>query len=155
MIGKLKELLLNNAAGKPDDTDVQEDKLRLSLAALLVEMARADFDESSTERAEIGRLLGKHYGISETDAQDLLGRAQVQVEDSVSLHDFTRALHSGLSNQQKESVIFMLWQVALADDHLDRYEDYLIRKLADLLYVTHSDLIRIKHAVLESVSDGG
>jgi uncharacterized tellurite resistance protein B-like protein len=41
----------------------------------------------------------------------------------------------------------MLWQVALADERLDKHEDYTVRKIADLLYVTHSDLIRIRNRV--------
>ena len=81
MIGKLKELLLGATEGQPDDSGEQEEKLRLSLAAVLVEMARADFDESSVEQVEISRLLSQHYGISESDARDLQSRAQVLVED--------------------------------------------------------------------------
>ena len=43
----------------------------------------------------------------------------------------------------------MLWRVALADRRLDKHEDYLVRKVADLLYVSHSDLIRIRNRVHE------
>jgi hypothetical protein len=34
--------------------------------------------------------------------------------------------------------------VAYADQHLDRYEDHLVRKVADLIHVRHSDFIRTK-----------
>ena len=41
----------------------------------------------------------------------------------------------------------MLWEVALADEGLDKYEDYLVRKIAELLYVPHAELIRLRHKV--------
>jgi len=37
-----------------------------------------------------------------------------------------------------------MWRVAMADNALSRYEEHVIRKVADLLYVSHSDFIRSK-----------
>jgi uncharacterized tellurite resistance protein B-like protein len=42
----------------------------------------------------------------------------------------------------------MLWSVAYADDKLDRYEEYYVRKIADLLYISHSDYIKAKLSVM-------
>ena len=44
----------------------------------------------------------------------------------------------------------MLWQIALADDTLDKYEDYMIAKIAELLYVARGDVLRLKQRVIES-----
>ncbi len=44
-------------------------------------------------------------------------------------------------------MVEMLWQVALADRRLDKHEDHLVRRIAELLYVSHSDLIRIRNRV--------
>jgi uncharacterized tellurite resistance protein B-like protein len=57
-------------------------------------------------------------------------------------------LHKSLDAEQKKDVIRLLWQVANADDQLDKYEDFLVRKVADLLYVPHSDVVRLKHEVM-------
>jgi uncharacterized tellurite resistance protein B-like protein len=146
MIGKLKKLLLGDQAYAKSATDPEE-RQQLALAALLVEMARADFDESPDEHAEIERVLAEHFGLSETEAADLLLRAAKAMDESVSLFDFTRALHTSLDFQQKQEVIRLLWTIALADSRLDKYEDYLVRKVADLLYVPNSDVVRIKHEV--------
>ena len=43
----------------------------------------------------------------------------------------------------------MLWHVALADRHLDKYEDYLIGKVSELLYVSRGDVLRLKHEALQ------
>jgi uncharacterized tellurite resistance protein B-like protein len=65
----------------------------------------------------------------------------------VELQAFTRRLHEQLTEAEKHRVIEMLWKVALADQHLDKHEDHLIRRIADLLYVPHRDLIRIRNRV--------
>ena len=37
-----------------------------------------------------------------------------------------------------------LWQVALADDYLDKYEESIIRKISDLIHLRHSEYIQCK-----------
>ena len=113
-------------------------------------MARADFDESADEQQKIVALLASHFELTDTEAADLVARAQSALEESVCLFDFTRALHESLDHEQKAEVIRLLWKVAHADGTLDKYEDYLVKKVAELLYVPHSDVMRLKHEVLES-----
>jgi uncharacterized tellurite resistance protein B-like protein len=125
------------------------DDISLAMAALLVETARADFEVRSEEMSELGDLLVQKLGVSPEDASSLVRRAQDAVERSVSLYEFTRPLHEGLSYSEKEEVVRMLWHVALADRRLDRYEDYLIGKVSQLLYVARGDVIRLKHEVLQ------
>jgi len=144
MIEKLRELLALDGSVADKDCD---DTVRLALAALLVEMARADFDQTDSEDYEIARLLTTHFRLSESEAGVLLARAEVALDDAVCLHDFTRALHKELDLKEKQKVITMLWQVALTDDKLDRYEDYLVRKIAALLYISPSDVVRLKYQV--------
>ncbi len=74
------------------------------------------------------------------------------MDTAVSLHDFTRALHDALSEPEKIEVVRMLWQVAHADGELDRYEDYLVRKIADLLYVPTGDVIRVRNEVRDRLA---
>jgi uncharacterized tellurite resistance protein B-like protein len=146
MINKLRELLgLDEPAADADQGS--DGTVQLALAALLVEMARADFDQTDSEEDEIARLLATHFRMSESEASVLLAQAEGALDDAACLHDFTRALHKELDVGAKQQVIAMLWQVALADDKLDRYEEYLVRKIADLLYVSPSDVVRLKHQV--------
>ena len=147
MIGKLKKILLGNTAYR-DTAESAEDRQQLALAALLVEMARADFDETSDEHSLIIELLANHYNLSSAESLELLNKAQVANDKAVCLFDFTRSLRESLDAEQKKDVIRLLWQVANADNRLDKYEDYLVRKVADLLYVSDSDVIRLKHEVL-------
>lgn len=147
MIGKLKNILLGDAAFAAT-ADNENDRQELALASLLVEMARADFDESDNEHLLIRELLADHFELSGDEANELLSRARAANDKAVCLFDFTRALHKSFDDEQKQAVIRLLWQVANADDNLCKYEDYLVRKVADLLYVAHSDVVRIKHEVI-------
>jgi uncharacterized tellurite resistance protein B-like protein len=146
MISKLKSILLGNAAFTATAENT-EDRKQLALAALLVEMARADFDEQKAEHSEITDLLTAYFELSEVEARLLIDRAMVVNNNSVCLFDFTRALHECLDTEEKHEVIRMLWQVANADRKLDKYEDYLVHKIADLLYLSHHDVIRLKHEI--------
>ena len=50
-----------------------------------------------------------------------------------------------LSYADKLRIIAMLWDVALEDRTLDKYEDYLIGKVAELLYVSRGDVVRLRY----------
>ena len=117
---------------------------RLAVATLLVEIARADFEVDASERTAIRRMLAGAYGLDPDAAGDLLTRAERAVEDAVSLYEFTRRLNEELSPAEKVEIVEMLWRVAFADGRLDKYEEHLVRKAADLLYVPHRRFIRAK-----------
>jgi len=148
MLGKIKSILLGDAEYSAN-AESQQDREQLALASLLVEMARADFDETQDEHGLIIDLLVRHYELTSAEALELLNKARLTNDKAVCLFDFTRALHDSLDEQQKHDVIRLLWQVAMSDNKLDKYEDYLVRKVADLLYVSHADVVRIKHEVVD------
>lgn len=128
------------------------DAVQLSVAVLLVEIARADYDQSDIEAEEMHKLLVSKFDLSSEETEVLISAAEKTVENSVSLHDYTRTLHSELSYPEKESVIEMLWRIALADQDLDKYEDYMVGKIADLLYVYRGDVIRLKQRVIDALT---
>lgn len=130
------------------DPEQQERALRLATAALLVETARADHHFDDRERASLTTLVSTQYGLSEEDTSALMAQAEDRVEDSVSLVEFTDLLNAQLDAKQKFHLMERLWEVAYADGRLDKYEEYLLRKLADLLYIDHERFIRAKLNVL-------
>jgi len=130
-----------------DDPAARERELRLATAVLLVEVARADFDEDELEVGAVEELLQSHLDMSREEVAQLVAEAQRHADHSASLQAFTRQLHEELGTSEKLRIVEMLWQVALADSTLDKHEDHLIRKVAGLLYVSHSDLIRVRNRV--------
>lgn len=147
MIGRLESLLRGLAARSAPMPD--PDRVPLAMAALLVEAARADHLVKEAELEELGARLAVGLDLAPDAAMDLVQRARAAVEKSVSLYEFTRPLHEAFTQGERLDFIRMLWQVALADRHLDKYEEYLVGKVAELLYVARGDVIRLRNAVLE------
>lgn len=155
MIGRLKALVQQVAAREQVAPAAAAERVPLAMAALLVEAARADHQVGDVEIEELGSQLALRLGIAPAEAEAVVQRARAAVERSVSLYEFTKPLHDALDYDQKLAFVTMLWHVALADRRLDKYEDYLIGKVAELLYVARGDVIRLRNAVMEARQAAG
>lgn len=119
---------------------------RLAVAQLLLEIARADLSSDAAEHAVIRRHLKQAFALDETELDALLARAAERVEHSTSLYDTVSLINRDLSPDTKNGLVRALWQVAYADGRLDPYEEALLRRICDLLYVPHATFIREKLA---------
>jgi uncharacterized tellurite resistance protein B-like protein len=135
-----------NASAAPQD---REHALRVATALLLIEVARADYAADLAEEATILAEIKQFFGLDELQAELVIREATQQADHAASLHSFTRRLVDALSEAERERVVEMLWSVALADRRLDKHEDYVVRQVAELLYLSQSDLIRIRNRVYE------
>lgn len=131
------------------EPQTREHRLQLATAALLMEMTHADFEAAPAEWDHVAALLEREFHLTPQEAVRIAELGNRESRDAVSLHEFTGALDASLSTADKVRVIEMLWQVAYADGELDKYEEHLMRKLADLLHLSHRQLIQAKHRVLE------
>lgn len=129
-----------------ESAEARERNLRLAAAALLVETARADFNESSIEMTKLTQLLPTVLELEPAEIRSLVSAAQERVEDATSLYEFTRVINEGWSLEQKVALVSAMWAVAYADGDVDKYEEHLIRNVADLIYVPHSNYIHCKLA---------
>lgn len=119
-------------------------QVRLAAAALLIETARADFTQSGEEEATLERLLATALKLSASEVHELVQAASERVDESTSLYEFTRVINDHYTPQQKLQLISAMWRVAYADNNIDKYEEHLIRRVAELTYVAHEDYIRAK-----------
>jgi uncharacterized tellurite resistance protein B-like protein len=119
--------------------------LRMATAVLMLDVARADYVFEESEFEHVLRLAEKHFELTPEEAADLVNTATDKAEDLVSVHEFTRLLHRHLDEQEKARIIGLLWKVAYADGRLDKYEDSLVLKISDLLYVSRGRVMRLKH----------
>ena len=102
---------------------------------------------------EIERLKGvlrRDWALDDSDLSELVSVAHDTADANASLHEQIALINGNFSAQQKLSLVRGLWEVAYADDELHHHEELLIRRLADLMYVSHTDFIRSKHRVLEA-----
>lgn len=126
---------------------VNELTLEVAGLALLLEIARADHNSSGEERKAVAQAAKQVFGLADAQADALIAEAETAVEEAVSLFEFTRVLNERLDREAKLRLLEHLWRVAYADGGLDHYEEYYLRKICDLLYLSHRDLIRTKLAV--------
>jgi uncharacterized tellurite resistance protein B-like protein len=121
-------------------------QIHLAAAALLIETARADFTEDAAEQQTLERLLTESLQVEEHEVRELMVLAEQHVDEAISLYQFTRIINDGYTPEQKLQLISAMWNVAYADGNLNKYEEHLIRQVAELTYVPHPDYIRCKLA---------
>jgi uncharacterized tellurite resistance protein B-like protein len=125
-------------------TEAREHALRLAAAALLFEVARADVEIKEEERVALRTAVSDVFGLSANEADELLALAEEESRTAASLYEFTRLVDSGFSPEQKVRLVELLWSIGFADHEKDAHEEHLVRRIADLLHVSHGDFIAAK-----------
>ena len=135
-----------------DSVDLQH-SLRVATAMLLVEVTRADFIVQAAERHKLRELLARQFELSAAELDALLEQAESEVDHMVSIQHITRLLNQHYDHAMKVQVVEMMWQIVFSDGEKDHYEEHLIRQVADLLYLSHTEFIQARHkAEVESDS---
>lgn len=129
----------------------REAALRLATAVLMIDIARADHIFEESEFNSMLQLIESHFQLSPEQAAELVNAAGEKADDMVSLYEFTQLLNKQLDDREKTKIISLLWQVAYADGQLDKYEDSLVLKISDLLYVSRGRVMRLKHDAQQNV----
>ena len=138
----LKFLTIETIETSPADI---EHALRVATAVLLVEVARADFIIVPSEKLRLRELLEQQFKLSAQELDALLEEAEADADRMVSIQHVTRLLNEHYDHAMKRRVVEMMWQLVYADGEKDHYEEHLIRQVADLLYVSHSEFIQARH----------
>lgn len=137
---------------KVDKQEDLEHSLSLATAALMVEMMLNDGKTHEAEEQVLKKKLQQIFLLSSTETNDLFELAHKEVKDAVDYHQFTTLIAKHFSQLEKIKVVEHLWAVAYADNHLDPYEELMVRKISDLIFVEHSDFINAKHRVIKETS---
>lgn len=123
--------------------------LELACAALLCEIMRADFDSDDNERTALRHMLVSRLSVSAAEVDELMALAEEKADESVDHYQFVRLINDHYDDVQRYELVKLMWQMAWADGEVDPHEEHRIRRLAGLLYVSHSDFIRAKLAAEE------
>lgn len=144
MLSKLKEFFTKEL--ESDSAESKQEKLQQACAALLVEVMRADFEQTEQERHKVQALLQSTFDLTDDQLKELMEVGEQGGEDTTSMYPFTSLINEHYDYDKRVNLIKLMWKVAYADGNLDKYEDNIIRKVADLLYIRHSDFIKAKLA---------
>jgi len=143
MISRLKQMW-SKAAKSPAGRKRHD--VSLAVAALMVEIMRLDDRLEDAEHSQIVLSLEQFFGLSESEIHALVERAKREADQALDMHQFTSVVVKGFSTEERVDILTELWLVAMADGHVDPYEEQLIRRIADLLGLHHSQFIRAKVA---------
>jgi len=149
VIRTIKKFFSDRISEQEPTEEERQHALQVAASVLLIEISRSDAHVSEVEEKKILDVLQKSFSLDQEESENLMTLANDKTDDAVSFHEFTREINDQFSADEKVKLVKMLWDVAMADGEIDKYEDYYIRKITDLLYVSHSDFIRMKHKAIE------
>lgn len=144
----LQDLLKRFLGDEPEQQLDADARLRLAGAVLLLEIAQSDFELDARELAAVEQALGRQFQLAPEAAQQLIDQARAEHADSTSLEPYVRVLNQQCGRQERRDLLHGLWQVAHADGLLHAHEEHMMRRIADMLYLSHADFIQAKLAVL-------
>ena len=129
--------------------------IRLAACALLLELAYADQEFTEDERAHVESAIRRQYGLAEQEASKLLALAEEAREEAVDLWQFTNLIAESYSLGQKMVLAEIMWGLVYSDGELASKEDYLMRKISNLLRLEPGYLAEAKKRVDVGRPDSG
>jgi uncharacterized tellurite resistance protein B-like protein len=144
MIASIQQWFKNQLEIENSDS---QHTIELATAVLLYEVMRADHKYEKLEQESYRKQLEKHFSLSGIELETLCQLSQSKADSAADYQQFTRVLNDIYDAEEKRSVLDSLWSVAYSDHELSPDEDYTIRKIADLLYIPHSQFIQSKLSI--------
>ncbi len=144
MLKSIKSYFEEKLKQEEDDNGVSATSSNLASAALLIEVMKSDHELDQRETDEFMTLLQESLDIPPEELQTMRNLAEEEAQQATSLYEFTRLINDEYNYEQKVQLIENMWRIAFSDEELDKYEEHLIRKVSELIYVSHSDFIKAK-----------
>ncbi|UYG00416.1 TerB family tellurite resistance protein [Halomonas sp. GD1P12] len=139
----------HDALAAPEGRENHHLTLELATAALLCEVMRADYEQTPQEQAALKQMLMTRYRLDDARVSELMALAEAEVDEAVDHYQFVSLIKEHYDYAQRFELVALMWQLAWADGSVDPLEEHRIRRLADLLHVSHRDFIRAKLDVQE------
>ena len=143
MLNKIKQLFSTMSESQ---SSISEHDLKTAVAALLIEVMRADDELQDDEQQTLNETLKKYFSLTDEAVEELIDGASQSLDDAIDYFQFSKQINAQCSAEQRIDIIELVWRLAYADGNLDKHEEMVIRRVASLLYVTHEDFIAAKLA---------
>lgn len=131
-----------------------ETRMRREMAALqqaccllLMEVARLDVANAQQKRDVVAQVMWELFSVAGDELAVMIDAAGLPENRLTSYYEPAALINKHFDPARKARFIEQLWRVAMVDGDIDMYEDHLVRKLSDLLYVSHNDFILAKNRV--------
>jgi len=137
------KLFKNLFKTKEIEEESKDSSIQKSICSLMIEVAYADNQLDESELIAMANSLSK-LDIEKEEIQEIVDATLAKSKESISFYEHTRILNDQLDYDQKKEVLNSVWAIAFADGEMDKHEEHLIRRIADLLYLNHKDFINAK-----------
>jgi uncharacterized tellurite resistance protein B-like protein len=138
---------------RPTDESRQSghDPLRLATAAVLLDIAYADGTFTPAEDGNMVEYLRRAFALDDSAAQELIEAAAQIRSHTIDYFAITNYIRKQTALAERIDIVKTMWRMVYSDGRLTDYENYLVRKLADLLGLEHKVMIEAKVAVLREL----
>ena len=120
-------------------------RVELAAAVLMVEVIMADHVVSEAEERVLKERITESLKLPAAEVDTMMAEARKEQEQTLDLYQYTQVINDQFSVLEKYTLLVDLWLLAYANGTVDKYEDALVRKVCDLLYLGHSDFMQAKH----------
>jgi len=130
----IKSFFKSSMSPSPDaDKSESAPDIRLAACALLLELAQADDEFTDDERQHLESAIRRQFGLGQAEAEKLISLAQEAKDEAIDLWQFTNLIAENYSLGQKMVLAEIMWGLVYSDGDLAEKEDYLMRKICNLL----------------------
>jgi uncharacterized tellurite resistance protein B-like protein len=143
MLKSIRDFFESHIAATSTPSD-ERHSIQLATAALLVEVARIDSQSTEDERSVVLRAVHEKFELGADEAAALIELAEAEMKQANDYFQFTSLVNRHFTQEQKLRIIELMWRVAYADAELSAHENHLMRKIGELLHITHGDYIAAK-----------
>jgi len=150
MLNFIRKTLLNNR-GQVDNGPGREEKTRIAASIILLEAAYADHECTDDELQHVIETLSSDFDLSRKHVEDLLELAHRERSQAVDLFEFTNHINNEFNREEKQAVLEAVWRIIHIDGQLEKHEDYFVRKLTQLLRLSHEEMIDAKLKAREQI----
>ena len=140
----LEKLFSKSATNFTDKTEI-EHTLQLATCVLLIEVSKSDDDFDLQEQEKIKKIMLNKFNLTKEELDQIFSLSNDNHDNMTSLFEWTDTINKECSYEEKLIIIGFMWDIAFTDSKIDKYEDYTIRKVSELIYVKHKDFINLKN----------
>ncbi|ARD43928.1 TerB family tellurite resistance protein [Colwellia sp. PAMC 21821] len=140
------------ALGEADNQQANELSLEIACSVLLCEVMLADGQLDNAEQQKLNHIIASQFQLSNAEVAEIIKHALVLCENATDFYQFTSKINENYSLEERIKMLELLWQMAYADGELASIEEHIIRKIADLLHLRHSEYIQTKLNIQSNIS---
>ena len=140
MLNKIKQLLQT----KTSTPEADKQDISLAVTALMLEIMHSDDNLDAREKQIIQHTLKKSFNLNEDEVESLIREAETHTSNATDFHQYTSQIKDNYTPEERIDFLTNLWQVAMADGHVDNDEEHLIRRIANLIGIYHHEFIQAK-----------